>query len=108
MPLGKVLSFQERAIIDAYQDAQNSLFEKLQKEINKSSTCVYNYLKLGINYEKNHYSEGNRKLTRCDHSRIFKEIMNNNRTGAQVKTDLQLPVTIRKNSRRMEGCHIFG
>lgn len=81
--------------MDVYIDAQFSIWE-IVKKINRSSICVYNYLKLGINYEKKHYSGGNWKLTRLNNSHIFKEIINNDTTAAQGKRDLQLPVTTQR------------
>jgi transposase len=95
VPRGKVLTSEEKNKIDAYHDAGLSIREIINK-INKSNTCVYHYLILCEKYGKNHYTGGNTKLTRRDHSCIFKEIVNNNTTATQVKRDLQLPVTTRR------------
>lgn len=95
MPRRKVLTSEEKIKIDAYYEAKFSI-QKIAKKVNKSSTCVYHYLKLREKYGKNHYTGGNTKLTRRDHSRIFKEIINNNTTAAQVKRDLQLPEITRR------------
>ncbi|XP_043256873.1 uncharacterized protein LOC122399882 [Colletes gigas] len=95
MPRGKLLTSEGKASIDAYKDMGCSN-RFIAEKVNRSRTLVNNYVNLGEVYGQKHPTGGNKKLTRRQYSLLMRSAAKEIKTAAQLRTELQLPITTRR------------
>lgn len=95
MPRGKLLTSEEKTSINAYRDMGCSN-RAIAIKINRSRTLINNYINLGEDYGKNHPQGGRQKLTKRQRSRLMRSAAKEFSSAAQLRTELELPVSTRR------------
>jgi transposase len=95
MGRGKQLSVEETSAIKAYKDCGQSN-RQIALKLGRSEHCIRNYYKLMENYGKNWKSKGNMKVNERTKKHIFHNAVNNHMNSADIKAQMQLPITSRR------------
>lgn len=96
------LTYEEKIKIEAYHDAGLSS-RQIGQKIFRSHTVVVRFLKNATSGGRTDNRGRKSKLTERDKRRIFREAVNHNRSSAQIRAELQLPVTTRRVRQIMAG-----
>lgn len=95
MPRGKQLSAEEQIKIKIYKETGLSNRE-IAKRINRSHKVINSFFKMGENYGNNSNKTGNPIISMRTNSRILALAVQENQTAAQIKQNLDLPITKRR------------
>lgn len=106
MPSGKYLSFEERAKIDAWMAPgllNKPSVASMAQMLGRSRKVITNYMTLGPNYGVKKRTKGNSKLTNRQKVQIIEEAMLRRCNAAEIRNNLQLPVTRQHVSAILRG-----
>lgn len=102
MGKGTTLSTEDVAKIEAFNESGLSI-RAIATKIGRSSTAVYNVIKLKDNYNKNRKNNNNQKLTTRQNAAIIRSGLQQNITASQIRADMQLPVSTRRVQQILSG-----